>query len=226
MVMAKKVLLADDEVRMRKLLSDFLKREGYSIVEAANGREALDIFHQSDDISLVILDVMMPYIDGWEVCREIRKTSRIPIIMLTARDQETDELMGFELGADEYISKPFSPPILIARVNALLRRAEGKNYPPRTIGGLVIDENAHYVYVNGEVVDLTPKEFELLLYLVDHEGRALNRDQIVNAVWNYDFYGDMRTVDVHIKNLRLKLGEMGDYIQTVRGIGYRFEVKK
>lgn len=224
--MTKKVLLADDEDRMRKLLSDFLKREGYAILEAANGKEALDIFQQTDDLSLLILDVMMPLMDGWEVCREVRKTSRVPIIMLTARDQEADELMGFELGADEYISKPFSPPILIARVNALLRRTEGKNYPPRTIGGLVIDENAHYVYVNGEVIDLTPKEFELLVYLADHEGRALNRDQIVNAVWSYDFYGDMRTVDVHIKNLRLKLGEMGDCIQTVRGIGYRFEGRK
>jgi two-component system response regulator ResD len=224
--MIKKVLLADDEDRMRKLLSDFLKREGYSILEAANGREALDLFQKDEDISLLILDVMMPEMDGWAVCREVRKSSRIPIIMLTARDQEVDELMGFDLGADEYISKPFSPPILIARVNALLRRTERKNYPPRLIGGLLIDENAHYVYVNDQAVELTPKEFELLLYLVDHEGRALNRDQIVNAVWNYDFYGDMRTVDVHIKNLRLKLGDKGDYIQTVRGIGYRFEVKK
>jgi two-component system response regulator ResD len=224
--MIKKVLLADDEDRMRKLLSDFLKREGYSILEAANGREALDLFEKDEDISLLILDVMMPEMDGWAVCREVRKSSRIPIIMLTARDQESDELLGFDLGADEYISKPFSPPILIARVNALLRRTERKNYPPRTIGGLLIDENAHYVYVNDQAVELTPKEFELLLYLVDHEGRALNRDQIVNAVWNYDFYGDMRTVDVHIKNLRLKLGDKGDYIQTVRGIGYRFEVKK
>ena len=224
--MIKKVLLADDEDRMRKLLSDFLKREGYSILEAANGREALDLFQKDEDISLLILDVMMPEMDGWAVCREVRKSSRIPIIMLTARDQEVDELMGFDLGADEYISKPFSPPILIARVNALLRRTERKNYPPRAIGGLLIDENAHYVYVNDQAVELTPKEFELLLYLVDHEGRALNRDQIVNAVWNYDFYGDMRTVDVHIKNLRLKLGDKGDYIQTVRGIGYRFEVKK
>jgi len=224
--MIKKVLLADDEDRMRKLLSDFLKREGYSILEAANGREALDLFQKDEDISLLILDVMMPEMDGWAVCREVRKSSRIPIIMLTARDQEVDELMGFDLGADEYISKPFSPPILIARVNALLRRTERKNYPPHIIGGLLIDENAHYVYVNDQAVELTPKEFELLLYLVDHEGRALNRDQIVNAVWNYDFYGDMRTVDVHIKNLRLKLGDKGDYIQTVRGIGYRFEVKK
>jgi len=224
--MMKKVLLADDEDRMRKLLSDFLKREGYSILEAANGQEALDLFQKDEDISLLILDVMMPVMDGWAVCREVRKSSRIPIIMLTARDQEADELMGFDLGADEYISKPFSPPILIARVNALLRRTERKNYPPRTIGGLLIDENAHYVYVDDQAIDLTPKEFELLLYLVDHEGRALNRDQIVNAVWNYDFYGDMRTVDVHIKNLRLKLGDKGDYIQTVRGIGYRFEVKK
>jgi DNA-binding response OmpR family regulator len=224
--MMKKVLLADDEDRMRKLLGDFLKREGYAIIEAGNGREALEKFNDVEDISLMILDVMMPEMDGWEVCREVRKCSRIPIIMLTARDQEADELMGFDLGADEYISKPFSPPILIARVNALLRRTERKNYPPRNIGGLLIDENAHYVYVNDQAVDLTPKEFELLLYLADHEGRALNRDQIVNAVWNYDFYGDMRTVDVHIKNLRLKLGDKGDYIQTVRGIGYRFEVRK
>ena len=222
----KKVLFADDEERMRKLLGDFLKKDGYTTVYAKNGREALDLFNQIEDISLLILDVMMPEMDGWEVCREVRKSSRIPIIMLTARDQEADELQGFELGADEYISKPFSPPILIARVNALLRRAERKNYPPRSIGGLLIDENAHYVYVDDQAVDLTPKEFELLLYLVDHEGRALNRDQIVNAVWNYDFYGDMRTVDVHIKNLRLKLRDKGDYIQTVRGIGYRFEVKK
>lgn len=222
----KKVLFADDEERMRKLVSDFLKKEGYTTICAQNGREALDLFNQHEDISLVILDVMMPEMDGWDVCREIRSTSRIPIIMLTARDQEADELLGFELGADEYISKPFSPAILIARVNALLRRTEQKNYPPRSIGGLLIDENAHYVYVDDQVVDLTPKEFELLVYLADHEGRALNRDQIVNAVWDYDFYGDMRTVDVHIKNLRLKLGEKGDYIQTVRGIGYRFEGKK
>lgn len=222
----KKVLFADDEERMRKLLSDFLKKEGYMTICAQNGREAVDLFNQNEDISLMILDVMMPEMDGWEVCRQVRKSSRIPIIMLTARDQEADELQGFELGADEYISKPFSPPILIARVNALLRRTERKNYPPRSIGGLLIDENAHYVYVDDQAVDLTPKEFELLLYLADHEGRALNRDQIVNAVWNYDFYGDMRTVDVHIKNLRLKLGDKGDYIQTVRGIGYRFEVKK
>lgn len=222
----KKVLFADDEERMRKLLGDFLKKEGYITVYAKNGREALELFRQMEDISLLILDVMMPEMDGWEVCREVRKSSRIPIIMLTARDQEADELQGFELGADEYISKPFSPPILIARVNALLRRAERKNYPARSLGGLLIDENAHYVYVDDKTVDLTPKEFELLLYLVDHEGRALNRDQIVNAVWDYDFYGDMRTVDVHIKNLRLKLGDKGEYIKTVRGIGYRFEVKK
>lgn len=222
----KKVLFADDEERMRKLVGDFLKKEGYSTVLAKNGQEALDLFKQNEDISLLILDVMMPEMDGWEVCRKIRESSRIPIIILTARDQEADELLGFELGADEYISKPFSPPVLIARVNALLRRTEQKNYPPRSIGGLLIDENAHYVYVDDQAVDLTPKEFELLLYLVDHEGRALNRDQIVNAIWNYDFYGDMRTVDVHIKNLRLKLGDKGDYIKTVRGIGYRFEAKK
>ncbi len=222
----KKILFADDEERMRKLISDFLKKEGYTTICANNGREALELFQKMEDINLLILDVMMPQMDGWEVCREVRKSSRIPIIMLTARDQEADELQGFELGADEYISKPFSPPVLIARVNALLRRAERKNYPARSFEGLLIDENAHYVYVDDKEVDLTPKEFELLLYLADHEGRALNRDQIINAVWNHDFYGDLRTVDVHIKNLRLKLGDKGDYIKTVRGIGYRFEVKK
>jgi DNA-binding response OmpR family regulator len=167
---------------------------------------------------------MMPEYDGWAVCRDIRKRSSVPIIMLTARGEEADELFGFDLGADEYISKPFSPLILVARVQALLRRTTTQTLPSRSLGGLEIDENAHYVYMDNQAIDLTPKEFELLLYMVDHAGRALSREQILNAVWNYDFYGDIRTVDAHIKNLRLKLGIKGEYVQTVRGVGYRFEV--
>lgn len=223
--MGKNILIADDEPRMRKLVCDFLKREGHSTFEAENGRLVLDIF-AAHNIDLLILDVMMPEYDGWAVCREIRKISAVPIIMLTARSEESDELFGFDLGADEYITKPFSPRILVARVQSLLRRAEitPNNLPPRSLGGLEIDENAHYIYVDNEAVDLTPKEFELLLYMVDHSGRALSREQILNAVWNYDYYGDVRTVDAHIKNIRLKLGAKGEYIKTVRGVGYRFEV--
>lgn len=221
--MTKSVLIADDEERMRKLLCDFLKKEGYATFEAENGKQALEIF-ASQEIDLLILDVMMPEFDGWAVLRDIRKKSTVPIIMLTARGEESDELFGFELGADEYVTKPFSPQILVARVQALLRRTSNKNLSPRLLNGLEIDEIAHYVYVNKQSIDLTPKEFELLLYLADHEGRALKREQILNAVWNYDYYGDIRTVDAHIKNLRLKLGDKGDYIQTVRGVGYRFEV--
>lgn len=221
--MTKSILIADDEERMRKLVCDFLKKEGHVTFEAENGKQALEIF-DSQVIDLLILDVMMPEFDGWAVLRDIRKKSAIPVIMLTARGQESDELFGFELGADEYVTKPFSPQILVARVQALLRRTNNKSLPPRLFKGLEIDELAHYVYLDHQPVDLTPKEFELLLYLVNHEGRALKREQILNAVWNYDFYGDIRTVDAHIKNLRLKLGNKGDYIQTVRGVGYRFEV--
>ena len=221
--MNKNILIADDEDRMRKLVSDFLKKEGYEIYEAADGRQALEIF-ASQEIDLLILDVMMPEIDGWAVCREVRQKSTVPIIMLTARGEESDELFGFDLGADEYISKPFSLRVLVARVHAILRRSDTKSLPVRSLNGLEIDETAHYVYVDGYAVDLTPKEFELLLYLADHAGNALRREQILNAVWNYDYYGDIRTVDAHIKNLRLKLGSKGEYIQTVRGIGYRFEV--
>lgn len=217
------ILIADDEERMRKLVSDFLKKEGYEIYEAADGRQALEIF-ASQQIDLLILDVMMPEIDGWAVCREVRKKSAVPIIMLTARGEESDELFGFDLGADEYISKPFSLRVLVARVHAILRRSDDKSLPVRSLNGLEIDETAHYVYVDGNPIDLTPKEFELLLYLADHAGKALRREQILNAVWNYDYYGDIRTVDAHIKNLRLKLGSKGEYVQTVRGIGYRFEV--
>jgi DNA-binding response OmpR family regulator len=221
--MAKNIIVADDEERMRKLVCDFLKKAGLTTFEAENGKQALEIF-AAQDVDLLILDVMMPEYDGWAVCREIRKNSTVPIIMLTARGEESDELFGFDLGADEYISKPFSPRILVARVQALLRRVENKSLPLRSLGGLEIDEGAHYVYVDQKAVDLTPKEFELLLYMADNAGRALSREQILNAVWNYDYYGDIRTVDAHIKNIRLKLGSRGEYIQTVRGVGYRFEV--
>ena len=221
--MKKSILIADDEERMRKLVCDFLKKEGYDTFEAENGKQALDIF-ANQEIDLLILDVMMPEFDGWAVLRDIRKQSTVPVIMLTARGEESDELFGFELGADEYVSKPFSPQILVARVQALIKRTSNKSLPDRLLNGLEIDELAHYVYVDKQPIDLTPKEFELLLYLADHEGRALKREQILNAVWDYDYYGDIRTVDAHIKNLRLKLGDKGDYIQTVRGVGYRFEV--
>ncbi|GAW32776.1 response regulator transcription factor [Carboxydocella sp. JDF658] len=221
----KKILVVDDEMRMRKLVGDFLKKEGYAVREAADGRQALEIF-QREHPDLVILDVMMPEYDGWAVCREIRKTSRVPIIMLTARGEEEDELFGFDLGADEYIAKPFSLKILAARIQALLRRLENRQVAIRNYDGLEIDEPGRNVYVNGERIELTPKEFDLLLYLADNAGRALNRDQILNAVWNYDYFGDTRTVDTHIKRLRLKLGEKSELIQTVRGVGYRFEVKK
>jgi len=224
--MSTNILIADDEARMRKLVSDFLRQAGFVTYEAANGKQALDIF-AANNIDLLILDVMMPEYDGWAVCREIRKDSLVPIIMLTARGEEADELFGFDLGADEYISKPFSPRILVARVQSLLKRAGQKvAMPPRIMGGLEIDETAHYVYADTKPIDLTPKEFELLVYMADNAGRALSREQILNAVWNYDYFGDIRTVDAHIKNLRLKMGSLGSYVQTVRGVGYRFEVNK
>lgn len=224
--MAKKILVVDDEERMRKLISDFLRKDGFQTVEACNGKEALDVFADDPFINLVILDVMMPEYDGWTVCREMRKLSMIPIIMLTARGEESDELFGFELGADEYISKPFSPQVLVARVHALLRRTLNRSTILKSFDGLEIDEGARYVIVDGQRLILSPKEFELLSYLAENEGRAISRDQILNAVWDYNYYGDSRTVDTHIKKLRLKLGDKGEYIQTVRGIGYRFEVKK
>jgi two-component system, OmpR family, response regulator ResD len=221
------IMIADDEDRMRKLIGDFLKKAGYHVIEAENGKIASDIFKEVPNIDLVILDVMMPILDGWTVCREIRKTSRVPIIMLTARGEETDQLFGFELGANEYVTKPFSPTILVARVQALLRLVEEtqKSKPIIEYCGLQINKNAHYVSVDGSPIDLSPKEYELLLYLVENEGVALSREQILNAVWNFDYFGDSRTVDTHIKKLRLKLGAKGDTIQTVRGFGYRFEVK-
>lgn len=224
--MARKILIADDEKRMLRLVTDFLKKAGYETLEAEDGRKALELFNTETDIQLVILDVMMPEFDGWAVCREIRKCSQVPIIMLTARGEESDELFGFELGADEYISKPFSPNILVARVQALLRRTQSESKTSLSFDGLEIDESARMVWVNGTTVDLTPKEFELLLYMVQNEGNALSRDQILSAVWDYNYFGDIRTVDTHIKKLRLKLEDKGQYIQTVRGYGYRFEGKK
>lgn len=219
-----KILIADDELRMRKLVSDFLKKEGYQVFEAEDGMKALQLF-DIEDFKLVILDVMMPGFDGWTVCREIRKKSSVPIIMLTARSEESDELFGFELGADEYITKPFSPMILVARVEALLRRIKSDLKVKKVFGDLELDESGRVVRVNGVKVDLSPKEFELLLYLTVNKGIALSREQILNAVWDYDYFGDVRTVDTHIKKLRLKLGDMGNYIQTVRGLGYKFEVE-
>lgn len=218
-----RILIADDEDRMRRLLCDFLNREGFQTLEARNGKEALNVFYQEKDLDLIILDVMMPEYDGWAVCREIRKESRVPLIMLTARGEESDELFGFELGADEYISKPFSLQVLMARIQALLRRSGNGFRKALVFDGMEIDESAHCVTVEGNRLDLTPKEYELLAYLAQNEGMALSRDQILNAVWDFNYYGDIRTVDTHIKKLRLKLGSKGELIQTVRGIGYRFE---
>lgn len=222
-----KILVVDDESRMRKLVRDFLEREGYEVLEAGNGMEAMDIFYENKDLSLLILDVMMPKMDGWEVCREIRKESKVPIIMLTARGEERDELNGFELGVDEYISKPFSPKILVARVNALLRRISGLSMDEiLRAGGIEIDKAAHIVKIDDQVIDLSFKEFELLTYFVENQGIALSREKILNNVWNYDYFGDARTIDTHVKKLRSKLGDKGEYIRTIWGMGYKFEVSK
>ena len=222
---AKKILIADDEARMRKLVGDFLKKAGYQVLEAEDGKKAVESFFQESDIALVILDVMMPGYDGWTVCREIRKTSKVPIIMLTARGEESDELFGFDLGADEYIAKPFSPNILVARVQALLRRVNAKDISIKQVDTLEINNKRHSVFLDGEELDLSPKEYELLQYFFENEGIALSREQILNSVWDYNYYGDARTVDTHIKKLRLKLGGKGQLIQTVRGLGYRFEAQ-
>ena len=220
-----KVLVVDDESRMRKLVKDFLTREGYTVLEAGDGMEAMDIFYADKDIALIILDVMMPKMDGWQVCREIRESSKVPIIMLTARSEERDELQGFELGVDEYISKPFSPKILVARVNAILRRTLGNvGGDVLEAGGIVLDKAAHIVKIDGESVDLSYKEFELLSYFIENQGIALSREKILNNVWNYDYFGDARTIDTHVKKLRSKLGDKGNYIKTVWGMGYKFEV--
>ena len=220
-----KILVGDDESRMRKLVKDFLTKKNFQVLEAGNGEEAMDIFYEEKDIALIILDVMMPKMDGWEVCREIRKNSKVPIIMLTARSDERDELLGFDLGVDEYISKPFSPKILVARVEAILRRT-GQNNPEDVIsaGGIVIDKAAHLATVDGKPMELSFKEFELLTYFLENQGIALSREKILNSVWNYDYFGDARTIDTHVKKLRSKMGDKGEYIKTVWGMGYKFEV--
>jgi len=220
------VLVVDDEARMRKLIKDFLNSKGYSILEAEDGEKALAIYEeQKEKIGLVLLDVMMPKLDGWSVLRQIRQSSKVPIVMLTARGEEQDELFGFELGVDEYISKPFSPKILVARVEAILKRANGDTKSLKDFGGIEIDEAGRTVAVDGKPVELSLREYELLKYLVDNENIALSRDKILNNVWNYDYYGDSRTIDSHIKKIRHKLGKKGKYIKTMRGVGYKFETK-
>ncbi len=221
-----KVLVADDEIRIRKIVHDFLASRGYEVLEAGDGEEAFDLFAEKRDISLIILDVMMPKMDGWETLRKIRKESAVPVIMLTAKSEEDDELYGFDLGADEYITKPFSPKILVARVDALLKRNQAITGGSRQIGDIEINKGAHTVKVLGEDISLSFKEFELLTYFIDNQGLALSRNQILNNVWNFDYFGDARTIDTHVKKLRSKLLSCGNYIKTVRGIGYKFEVEK
>ena len=221
-----KILVVDDESRMRKLVKDFLNRAGYQVLEAGDGEEAVDVFFSTKGIDLLVLDVMMPRMDGWEVVREIRKVSEVPIIMLTAKDQENDELQGFDLGVDEYISKPFSPKILVARIEAILRRTRQQDGEVLKAGGIVLDEAAHMVTIDDKSIDLSFKEFELLSYFMKNEGRALTRENILNQVWNYDYIGDARTIDTHVKKLRNKMGSKGAYIRTIWGMGYKFEVQE
>lgn len=219
-----KILVVDDESRMRKLVKDFLVRKNYDVIEAENGEQAVDLLFSNKDIALIILDVMMPKLDGWQVCREIRQYSKVPIIMLTAKSDEKDELLGFELGVDEYISKPFSPKILVARVEAVLRRTTVSEEEQIELGGIVLDRSAHQVKIDGKEIELSFKEFELLSYFVTNQGVALSREKILNNVWNYDYFGDARTIDTHVKKLRSKMGAKGDYIKTIWGLGYKFEV--
>ena len=220
------ILIADDESRMRKLIKDFLKAKQYTILEAEDGERAVEVFEENKDkINLVLLDVMMPKLDGWSVLRHIRQDSKVPVIMLTARGEEQDELFGFELGVDEYISKPFSPKILVARIGAILKRVQGDEKEAKNYGGIVIDQEGRTVTVDGKPIELSLREYELLKYLLDNENVALSRDKILNNVWNYDYYGDSRTIDSHIKKIRHKLGKKGKYIKTMRGIGYKFELK-
>ena len=221
---AVKVLMVDDEARMRKLVKDFLAIKGYKVIEAEDGEQAVDIFFKEKDIGLVILDVMMPKMDGWEVCRTLRRYSQVPIIMLPARSEERDELLGFELGVDEYISKPFSPKILVARIEAILRRGNDGTGEILEAAGIRVDKDAHEARVDGQPVDLSNKEFELLTYFMENQGMALSREKILNNVWNYDYFGDARTIDTHVKKLRSKLGEKGELIKTIWGMGYKFEV--
>ena len=219
-------MVVDDESRMRKLVRDFLAREGFQVIEAADGEEAVDLFYENRDVALIILDVMMPKMDGWQTCREIRSESKVPIIMLTAKGDEQDELKGFDLGVDEYISKPFSPKILVARVEAILRRSgKGQDDQLLSAGGIEINKTAHEVSVDGKKIELSFKEFELLSYFLENQGIALSREKILNHVWNYDYFGDARTIDTHVKKLRNKLGDKGDLIHTIWGMGYKFEVE-
>ena len=219
-----KILVVDDEARMRKLVKDFLANKGFYVEEAGDGEEAVDKFFAQKDIALVLLDVMMPKMDGWEVLKTIRKYSQVPVIMLTARSEERDELQGFSLGVDEYISKPFSPKILVARVEAILRRSNASGGGALSVGGILIDKAAHQVTIDGKEVELSFKEFELLSYFAENQGIALSREKILNNVWNYDYFGDARTIDTHVKKLRSKMGDKGDYIKTIWGMGYKFEV--
>ena len=220
-----KILVIDDESRMRKLVRDFLTKKEYEVLEASNGEEAMEIFYEDKDIDLLILDVMMPKMDGWEVCREVRKTSKVPIIMLTAKADERDELLGFELGVDEYVTKPFSPKILVARVEAILRRSSvNTDDGIIKVGDITMNKNAHEVFVGDKPIELSFKEFELLAYFIENQGIALSREKILNSVWNYDYFGDARTIDTHVKKLRSKMGDKGEYIKTVWGMGYKFEV--
>lgn len=221
-----KILVVDDESRMRKLVRDFLVKQNFEVVEAEDGEAALNKFYEQKDIALIILDVMMPKINGWEVCKEIRENSKVPIIMLTAKGEESDELMGFDIGADEYISKPFSPKILVARVEAILRRTGKKEEETLEISGVTIDRLGHQVLVDGKELELSYKEFELLTYFIENKGIALSREKILNHVWNYDYFGDARTIDTHVKKLRSKLGDKGKYIKTIWGMGYKFEVEE
>lgn len=219
-----KILVVDDESRMRKLVKDFLVKNNYEVLEAGDGEAAEEIFFNEKDIALIVLDVMMPKLDGWQVCRDIRQYSKVPIIMLTAKSDEKDELLGFELGVDEYISKPFSPKILVARVEAILRRTNQLiKSEILTCGGIEIDKAAHQVLIDGVAVELSYKEFELLTYFVENKGIALSREKILNSVWNYDYFGDARTIDTHVKKLRSKMGEKGDMIKTIWGMGYKLE---
>lgn len=226
-----KILVVDDETRIRKLVGDFLKKSGYQVIEASDGSMALDILYEQQDIALVILDVMMPKMDGWQVCKELRSSelrsySKVPIIMLTAKSEERDELLGFELGVDEYITKPFSPKILVARVGAILRRTMQEDSDViLEMGGIVVDQSAHSVTIDGNPIELSYKEFELLVFFMENKGIALSREKILNSVWNYDYYGDARTIDTHVKKLRSKMGEKGDMIKTIWGLGYKLSVE-
>ena len=222
----KMILIVDDESRIRKLIKDFIEQEEYSVLEAADGEEAVEQFESNiNKVKLVILDVMMPKQDGWSALRQIRQISNVPVIMLTARSEEQDELFGYELGVDEYVSKPFSPKILIAKIKAILQRTSPKEIEKKNYDGIEIDTEGRNITVDGKQIELSLREYELLKYLLDNENVALSRDKILNNVWNYDYYGDSRTIDSHIKKIRHKLGKKGKYIKTMRGVGYKFEIK-